>query len=198
MSKFLFYILSISLSTSLFASSFDGFYGGVGAGGSLTTGEFNSSAKGTFDFLPQNFSTDASFASKDVSRRDFPKGELFFGYSCSRKCLYLGTELFASLSSYRMTNSATGGKSEAGIETLTTTALNKIKLNIADYGVDLRPGWILSPFTLLYGRVGVAFNRLFLKSGLSTQDVTFPPVLIAETLALASSNSEKKCAPLCA
>jgi opacity protein-like surface antigen len=72
----------------------------------------------------------------------------------------------------------------------TSIAQANVKLNPVEFGVDLRPGWLVSPDTLLYGRVGVAINRVRLQSAsLGVLSIPGYPIIAGTLLAPSSSKN---------
>ncbi len=155
---------------------FDGFYTGLSAGGSFLNGHENVEQTGT------SFS---SFAKTNImfansSRRGLVKnslaGSVFLGYGLSRDFVYLGVEGFikgarAKVKTHDIVRNTqldtTGVLAPLNRRVVTDT---QTKLKPWEFGVDLRPGVLLNSETLLYGRVGITWNKLSL---VSTQNFTF-------------------------
>lgn len=146
--------------------SFNGRYIGVGGGGLFSNGRTNILADNR-NFFPNtiNGSRDMHFfynANKNL-KSSSPEGVLFVGYGKSWNPFYLGGELFASVSSSKMRGQGVGGElgdGAFGFELLTSAADSRVKLFPLGFGADLRPGVLITPLTLFFGRIGVAVNKV--------------------------------------
>lgn len=160
-------------------SPFDSFYLGVGVGDSFTSGRLNS---GTM--VTQNGAGGGEFFSNFTNLRHFQHlkrdswfGALYGGYGFSCDYMYLGGELSIKFSGHNTATTShpvvasdmpvdtTAGAVTSGVDTIDdTTTLTFRKV---EYTLDARPGVLLSPCTLFYGRIGVAFNRATLNSNIN-------------------------------
>ncbi len=137
---------------------FDGFYVGASVGESITNVTQDQRSLADFN-NPNNFGISGPIALKTDNAF---KGAFFVGYGQCWDSLYLGAEAFVDLSQYKNRNSAEsliyqGFPRKNQINTHST-------LSSLQYGIDLRPGVILTPQSMLYGRVGVAFSDLTLNT----------------------------------
>ena len=133
-----------------------------------------------------NVSNDDALSSNLSSRHDQRKnrfaGAIFAGYAYSCESYFIAAELFAKGSQYKTktcyTEEFLSGSEVTGAESFssngdpwrkayasvigpfTRNTETRTKLNPVEFGIDLRPGFLLSCDSLLYARIGVAFNRL--------------------------------------
>jgi opacity protein-like surface antigen len=167
--------LTIScLSSSLFAhynSPFDGFYVGAAAGGSWTNVNQDQVIDGIFNSLPADIDFEVNLPLQidgPNSLKTDPsfKGALYAGYGQSWDIWYLGAEIFVDLANYKNRNGVELDLNNTVDENVVFEFQGDThsKLRSFQYGVDLRPGVIVTPDTMLYGRVGVAASRLNLNT----------------------------------
>lgn len=148
-------------------NEFCGFYAGVSLGGAFRSGAGHTSSTTSI-----TSGTDTLTATRDLkfdARKNAFLGSFAVGYGyewCDD--LYLGLEGFVNGSSHHShtpTETTTLSDTDDGVtETLTYSNRVRAKLHSAEVGIDLRPGYVLCKNTMLYGRVGVAYNRLTLSS----------------------------------
>lgn len=147
-----------------------GFYAGASAGESLTssnaTVSSHRSVSAPREAIGIIFENDI-FA-KHVKRKNKLAATLYSGYGYAWQDLYLGAEAFLNFSHYK----TKGSKStvnrlrvfDTGVEAENISVNNgmlvKTKLRGFEPGIDLRPGIFLSPCTLLFARVGIAYNKI--------------------------------------
>jgi len=141
---------------------FDGFYLGGGISGTILDGRQSGTALGT---LSEEGAT--NFYSNDLMTNFFGingAGELFggFGYSC--RCLYLGIEVFgqyspnAPIHDHYRRSQFHFFPAERAFEGIGVN--NSVSIGHWRYGIGLRPGFLLTPSTLLYGRVGFTASKI--------------------------------------
>jgi len=148
---------------------FSGFYGGVQVGGSFVSGRETVGTSGVLSTGTPPAPLVPAESINTFSDRGFRKnsvaGDIFLGYGCSAwDPVYLGAEIFL-----RGAKATTTNLDDANMS-LSTAAPSVIAQDIAtqvrtrlrpwEFGIDARPGVLLREDFLLYGRVGVAFNRL--------------------------------------
>jgi opacity protein-like surface antigen len=94
--------------------------------------------------------------------------QLGYGKWIPHTSFYLGLELFGNLSQRHADSSPNANYTlPPGFVDSVNANLDTdshVKLDDAEWGLDLRPGFMLTPRTLFYGRVGMAFNHMQLKS----------------------------------
>lgn len=184
-------------------SYFDGFYAGVSGGILQTQSDFNSTATSLFQ-RPRPSGTLSAMVPFTVGGladvyQDAAIGGLDIGYghSLGHSPFYLAAEIYGNIADRNhkwsnngyITEISTGG---AGQMTFTANLrdVNEVKLNTGEFGIDLRPGIELSPYALLYGRIGAAFNHIDLKtnSTLALTNLTNPDISITTLGAHQSKN----------
>ncbi len=157
---------------------FDGIYMGIAAGGLATLSEFkNNPTLALYDTLGNEFFSgflgDDSNNTLDAKQYDISgTGEIRLGYgkSIADWPIWLGLEIFGNLGDRDVTDSEqfnTLLEVEDPEEIIVNTDFSNkttVSLNDAEFGIDLRPGIFLSEDTLLYGRIGAAFNELELST----------------------------------
>ncbi|MBS0288656.1 MAG: outer membrane beta-barrel protein [Proteobacteria bacterium] len=157
-------------------SPFDGFYLGGSFGGTSTSvvqdqiTEFRVFDDSNDDLEVFTFHIDGPNALKTSNSL---KGAIFAGYGQAWNQFYFGGEIFVDLARYKNYNSVeddfTLGSPNGIVGQFLTYAIvtgnsTHTKLNQFQYGLDLRPGVLLTPTSMLYGRVGFAINDLDLNS----------------------------------
>ena len=65
--------------------------------------------------------------------------------------VYLGAELFISNANTSISSDSVDHLNAFG--TFNVTSTNKASINDTEYGLDLKAGFLLTPATLIYGRV---------------------------------------------
>ena len=126
-------------------------------------------------------------AIQQAQRKNKLAADIFIGYGYACENAYLGLEGYIRGSKYKTTtyNSSAPrevaiatGSSEVGIiiptplpggpalfsdTTLTLSSTTQTKLRPVEFGIDFRPGFVACEDTLVYARVGIAFNRVSTK-----------------------------------
>lgn len=141
--------------------AFNGFYAGVGTGVNVTTGHARLAETSTFSFPALGIRESFSAFRHAGLKKNAWTGSVFAGYGCAWDCFYLGAEAYYKYARARGHNSEV--RNFRGINPTVAVGESysvKAGLRPNEFGIDLRPGVMLSPRTLLYGRVGVAFNRV--------------------------------------
>lgn len=144
--------------------AFNGFYAGLGTGVQVTTGHAALAETATFS-LPAGgpLRVTASNFTRGSLKKSAWAGAVFLGYGCAWDCIYLGAEATYKYARARARNSSftTVTIAVPGTPTDVTGVSQTVaaRLRPSEFDLDLRPGVMLSPRTLLYGRVGMAFNR---------------------------------------
>jgi|GEM_PF-1624800 len=96
-------------------------------------------------------------------------GEVFAGFGHQFGCLYTGLEVFGQYSRLHASHARESIHAfplEDAFEG--STVNNRVAIGPWHYGIDLRPGFLLTPTTLLYGRVGVTGTQLKFRTNAST------------------------------
>lgn len=168
--------------------NFNGFYAGIEGGGTEAVAKVNRSISVNNLFLFRNVDLPESISNHQSANswNSSGMGEIYIGYGLLTipKPLYLSTELFANYSRNRITAESFANKDYINIfitpppnvrPLYIVSLLNKtnVKLNDLEYGIDIKPGFYLSPSSLLYGRIGAAITDLELDSN-SLLELSFP------------------------
>lgn len=167
----LFIIPAIMAASAVNAGGFDGFYVGAGIGDSVTVGSSHVDGSVTRT-VPGAVRSTSSITGRGAIKKETFAGELFAGYGWNCDCWYLGGEIyvkgfgkhggrnvFSRSFSDTLPTPAFGlpaGTVISGSETIGVHA----KARSAEWGIDFRPGWLIGECTMLYGRIGAAWNRI--------------------------------------
>lgn len=151
------------------SSAFNGFYLGGSVGGSFSTGTLNTTSLTDINFPAtivggQDNTTSPTFLQTNL-KNNSAIGDFYAGYGMDYHRAYVGLEAFVTVSNYRMKNSGSFSTTQFfSIANRTYIVDNNWQTtnNISrfQYGLDLRPGFVLNPLMLLYGRVGFAVAKL--------------------------------------
>lgn len=145
---------------------FDCFYFGGAIGGTLLDGRQSGEATGvlTEPDLTRGGADASNIYTSDPNSDYFAQdwsGALFAGFGYHYCIFYAGVEVFGQYSrlhsSFNLQNN-NEFPAEAGSEGISVN--NHVRIGPWQYGIDLRPGILLTPTTLLYGRVGVTGTTL--------------------------------------
>ncbi|MBS0623030.1 MAG: hypothetical protein JSS62_00225 [Verrucomicrobia bacterium] len=143
---------------------YNGLYYGGTAGGFFTetkqSGQFQNNLGNTgTGFTPSQITvTPPPFLMKQ-----FYQGSLYTGFGKQWKRFFLGSEIFAQASQNQKIQQQTPVKLDVIIDqsildqsVVTTT----VEIAPLQYGIDVRPGWLLSPQALLYARAGTSLATI--------------------------------------
>lgn len=164
---------------------FTGFYAGVNAGVVQTYGTTNSSAAANnihvMGFTNPLEVQDLSHSQHHNLQNNSFLGGLNVGYG-HQFCvynLYLGAEIFATLADRSNTVSNRSLLTDVNpielpvaFDIVNLNSNTKTNLNNFEWGIDLRPGVVIA-HTLVYARVGVAFNNININNN-NRLSVTYP------------------------
>ena len=187
MKKSLAILLStIGLTSTAFASPFDGFYAGADAGGIFTKTNVSGTTTLQSDATQNNpvypYWLSVNNGTQELtsnSHKILPTGDIHIGYGqqLGQTLFYMGAELFANFAerNTNITQVDTNGLNSsypgdwfsgfnAGavptvVSSNLTTALN-VKSNSGEFGLDLHPGILLGQHALLTAILGIAVNKL--------------------------------------
>jgi opacity protein-like surface antigen len=148
--------------------SFNGFYVGAAAGDVLTTSKISANASSTYaNYYDSANNLSSSQSNVHVYSNSFI-GAAFLGYGqfIQDSGIYLAGEIFGNWANRSNTlNNYTYHTSpfdDEDSEYIATTTISKLRNS--EFGIDFRPGFMMDTNTMLYGRLGLAFNRATLKS----------------------------------
>lgn len=178
------------------ADPFCGFYVGGSLGGTTTSANLGQSTTAgiltgggmTLD-LDQLLRLDGP---ESLKTDNTLKGALFAGYGQNWNRWYLGAEIFIDLARYKNhTSVALNGIIDSFEDDAGFTLQTRTQAKLSDFqgGIDLRPGYLLTPQSMLYGRVGVAFSHLKLNTHSS---LTGFDIVDEETWSLNAATDESK------
>ena len=156
---------------------FNGFYAGAGVGELQNAAQINSSASVIYNsFFSLNNQLIASHHENVFQYSGL--GALYVGYGhFINECpYYLAAEVFInwahrknSLSnyvSYEKPQQQANNFDDGDDYVITATDIASAKLRNTEYGIDIRPGYLFDTNTLVYGRVGLGFNKVNIKNKL--------------------------------
>ena len=136
-------------------AAFEGFYVGGELGGVIADGKQNGESNITYANRG-DVNLDLTHKLKTSSWQ----GALFAGYGFLWHQLYLGGEAFVQFNDCELKSHNSGGFYDGFPEVHILDSQTHLRINSVQYGVDFRPGWTITPRTLLYGRVGVGVAKL--------------------------------------
>lgn len=144
--------------------SFDGVYIGIGGGFIQSFSDIKQSTS-AFDL-----GTTETTTIPETNNRIgdyFGAGKVYIGIGDQLKpsILYFAAELFGEAAS-KKNNVTYNAFNQVPTDAVNTFLSTNVKSQLKDfeYGIDLRPGFIINCNTLIYGRAGASFNRLNLSS----------------------------------
>lgn len=174
-------IISSPTCAMAYTTLFNGYYGGVMGGIMQTDTQISASSSAAYNTF---FFTDKELALAQSNVNVFKysgAGAIYLGYGhfIPNSCFYLAGEIFGN---WAVRNNALrnhayhsdldvffGDNHHESLTNLTST-----KLRNSEFGIDIRPGFMMDTNTLLYGRIGLAFNKLTTKN---TNDFAYTGLL---------------------
>ncbi len=172
----LFIIPAIMAASAATAGGFDGFYVGAGIGDSVTVGSTNVNGSHTITNPAGTVVRSGSVSGRGAIKKETFAGELFAGYGWNCDCWYLGGEIYVkgfgkhggrnviSRSSTDVVTTPGGAFPVGTVINTSETAGVHARMRSAEWGIDFRPGWLIGECTMLYGRVGAAWNRTHIET----------------------------------
>ena len=146
-----------------------GFYFGAELGGHLAEGVQAGQAVG-------NFNTTTVYT-VELQKNVFDhaiNGMMFAGYGISWLSFYLAAEGIIQLGTAKLSSMQRALVSGPATTTFNISLHTKPHVRCCQYGLDLLPGWFLSPGTLLFGRIGVGKTHLFFETETINQGTNLP------------------------
>lgn len=179
--RFFLSIIFFTTSSANANSIFDGFYLGASVGGSLARAKENINASLNFTLLnpdgsPALTSTQPAAISTEMTQSSW-LGQLLGGYGYAWGGFYLGGEVFVNAANYQMKNSVQANLSQNLFNIIllnaNVNAVSKTEVSPIQYGLHLRPGYLITPTTLLFALIGTSFAQVTSKvSASATASVT--------------------------
>lgn len=193
------------------SSPFSGFYLGGAIGGSFSSARENSTTNLSSGFTliqeiaevrrTRTIGGSAQHSLQGTQRKNTFAASLYAGFGCAWEDVYLGLEAFLRRTDYRKTHRAIFSAAESTDVPQTTIRLDAgvsnaisltTRLSPTEPGIDFRPGYFLTPCTMLYGRVGVGYNRLTLHARTLSSALITPPTVIVNPLVGTETASKHK------
>lgn len=118
---------------------------------------------------------------------------LGFGHTLGQSPLYLALEVLGNnITEPDLNTQSNVNVQEVGNNTYTgkLTTLLQNNLQSAEFAIDLKPGILLSPVVLLYGRIGKSFNEIKLATNATFIVNLIPDPSMNQTFILATNNRE--------
>lgn len=149
---------------------FRGFYAGINGGGQITTAKGH--AKSSYGFIDLFPNTTAHAIRESLAAYEQTwAGSVYLGYGQTCYCVFGSIEGFIKFPHYHIRQERAidyklkydNGADFAHIREDLKQRLTATTRTV-EAGIDFKPGYLLTPCTLFYGRVGAAFNRFTLKS----------------------------------
>lgn len=166
------FIAGLSAPACLFAYGnnpmFNGYYGGINLGVLQTNARLSSTATAFVNLdntvPPATEELILSQPSVNVyNHNGLASIDLGYGHFYCDTRFYWAFEIFANWAKRKDTINTSTIDNEVfflGTEDVTLSTSTTVKLNNTEYGIDFRPGYLLDMNTMLYGRLGLAFNQL--------------------------------------
>lgn len=177
---------------------FDGIYFGGELGGNVFNANNNLSVTPIFDGPLIIFLTLDTFGESSLTYSFTDNnviGALYAGYGHTWNHWYLGAEIFGNFSKYRSKNFALSNIAGEQITPLggivtenNNSFTTELKVSPIQFGIDLRPGFLISPQLLVYGKVGVAHSQVTLTNNMGTNGSFIITVPVAASFPIANEN----------
>ncbi|MBS0287715.1 MAG: outer membrane beta-barrel protein [Proteobacteria bacterium] len=190
-------LLTIGIFAPTFANAGDdnrsnGFYAGISGGIIQTNTKFNIAASSVFVSNATNGSI--SLVQQSVPVYHYKAiGALYIGYGqfFQDSNFYWAAEIFGNIKDSENTlNDAEAEQLTVGIGVSTSIAdSTTVKLRDWEFGADFRPGYLFDLNTMLYGRIGVAFNELTIDNSTTFTYLSQGPLLSSIDSSSNSRNS---------
>jgi outer membrane immunogenic protein len=154
-------------------ANYNGFYIGIGGGGVIA----ENNAQSTTILNAPDFQSRFTLPSNWNASAKSGLGAAFLGYGHAFQRLYLGGEVIGSIrgdtNSQRDTNYIISPRNTPLPQDFANTT--RIHLNNFEVALDARPGFLLTPSTLIYGKIGAAFNKIHINSFSKFQAAAIDP-----------------------
>lgn len=152
------------------SAGFNDFYAGANVGGERAMANGNTlNSLGLIDVF-ENTSVVENRASSD-GHNHTATGACYAGYGTSCYCLFFGLEGFFNFPRHQIKKE---NRLESSLDFVNESKSVHIRQTLehclevtsrpVEFGLDFKTGYLLTPYALLYGRVGAAFNRFSLAS----------------------------------
>lgn len=164
MRKFVIALSLISCITSAHAlfggrsqsDAFNGFYAGAAAGIASNMADVSVVSTVTGQGAPLAIGNNESWDTYELN----PWGELYAGWGCRfASCFYLGGRVGVNFSSFSQKNDTSSGTLTFLTAEASVNDVARTKLWVAEPTFDLKPGIVFCEKTMVFGIVGVAWNR---------------------------------------
>lgn len=190
-------------------SPFGGFYLGGEIGGALGSARDGSTTNLSASFAeilarPPGRTLDASaqFNLQGAHKKNRLAVGIYAGYGCAWEDMYLGLEASLNRTDYRgRTHRASFRAMEHTSSPITIFRLDasasdsitlKTRLAPTEPAIDFRPGLFLTPCTMLYGRLGIGYNKIHLQVDTNPSVIIISPTIIGTPIANVDSRSKNK------
>lgn len=188
-------------SASLFAGtmgevspSMNHLYIGGSGGGTFSTTTAIASSLTNINFPVPGFNTNNTANIEVNLKQNAGIGALFLGYGLDYQKIYLGAEVFANISQYKMHASTGTDTTQSFVNNTQAYHIQnnwqiKSKVSPFQYGLDIRPGFLVQPWLMIFGRVGFAAAKLTqsaILSGPIVYEAGNPPIHVVDTYPFAS------------
>jgi opacity protein-like surface antigen len=164
--------LSLSSFLSSAQSAFDGAYATAEFGGALAYANQSISNAFNLNIPSLEFSSTAPYQNNSSMNRPAATGTLLLGYGYSYQRWYMGGELGVSAGYYEMSSNANTGLDRfvqtGSLLTVSSAEATQTQVGLSpiQFSLFLRPGFLITPQSLLSVRVGTSFATASLYSNL--------------------------------
>lgn len=152
-----YYLCSNPCSTSLSCpewNQFCGIYVGGGGGGKITDTKITGNVVGKSLMPPQILLPVEDFSPHTSEINGL--GTVYAGYGFQWKRLYTGVEIFSQYAPFTKNRTDQTTYIIPGVTDYFNRIKTKKEINPWQFGVEARPGFALTPFTLIYGKIGTS------------------------------------------
>ena len=193
---------SLLLSTASFAATsptLQGLYAGAEFGGSFAYANQTVQNNVNLQFSDLSFTSSEPYSLYASMVRSSATGAIFAGYGHTWNKFYLGGEIALSNAYYNMASSSTTGLSRTIDNAITVTSAKQINTQVnvspTQFGLFLRPGVMLSPTSLLYGRIGTSFATITYSTNVTdTKILAETPTIISFPLMIPANKRTHRAA----
>lgn len=192
--------ISLAISTGAMAdtsnSAFNGYYGGISGGIMRTESKITNSVLSQFSNSESDFNFLVLEQNNIYTHKTDGTGDIFLGYGhfFGNTNFYWAGEIFFNWAQRKNTlnNQEYFREPETDADSELFTTTNTLRLQNSEFGLDFRPGYLFDTNTMVYGRIGVAFNKV--KNTISSNFTFFdnnPPGPIYDNSASISQSKQK-------
>ncbi len=178
-------LATVGMAVESSKSNFCGFYTGGSAGGSFKSSGLIVSNNRTLivDRQDSTLVIPNNTSAEHAQRKNSAVAALYAGYGYVYQDLYFGVEGSLNYANYNAKSNKTSADSVRAFDSdspdlvsfdinNSNSTLVKTKLRKLEPTIDFRPGLLLSPNMIMYGRIGATFNKISVTSEINDSSTT--------------------------